>query len=684
MEEFILLLYIDSDYIVPLVDSTKGNLFRYNRGEDSRLWLYFREDCDTTDVLYGRDNYRPARMGKPSYFGDYWAQVEKGAVLTVQGLKTPCEELAKRSGLLQELSDWYRSLTYRAHVVPTACIFAENIGHKARKRFLKMLSENGFAVRSFSVPFNSLLAAYCNKYHNVMPDYGSRMVVVSASGNDVDISSLIYWNQEYVSCSDSERVTYDGENPVKMALVKHIIDADNREHGFLTEERLKEEYRYQMPYAEEWMKQLRRTAPDASCLIEYHLSLDPEVRYTRNVKKSFIVGKQQECAKPITEGIERYCRSIDPASISQYIFTGEIFADEEMFEMASFLSREKSIYVSSAAYGDVLHLYMERYAGLEEPLNKYDRILAERDKARESASAWLELAERILDFQRRLDELHASYSERLAAYERYHETALNGVEEMFRRSAFDEAQKALEKLQGKSDELAIYSKEQVGGLLNENSRNKNVYEKVSAYPYAGDIVKRMELSAHGLDVMVGRFAALYALVGEQWKRLEVYRDNYPLYLRLREEFNRATTLIEKRKLLEQMRPITGEVLPEDPSDVEAVEGTLSAEVAFKNGLFGLRRTAEELTVKVGLGSGRLPYHCVLVISDGPISDIDRSKVCFELPKGATGTVTERLKLPAAQFPKAEKLTVRLFIDKEKEPMADIGKVSFNNCYVNLK
>ena len=62
MNDYFLILYVGNDYIVPIIDSLKGDMYEYRQGDDNRLWLYFHEETDTTDVTFGRENFRFSMM----------------------------------------------------------------------------------------------------------------------------------------------------------------------------------------------------------------------------------------------------------------------------------------------------------------------------------------------------------------------------------------------------------------------------------------------------------------------------------------------------------------------------------------------------------------------------------------------------------------------------------------------
>ncbi|MEE1098898.1 MAG: hypothetical protein UHY58_03165 [Alistipes sp.] len=677
MEEYYLMLYLGADYIIPFIDSTKGNFFRYKSGSDGRLWLYFHEDVDSTDLLHGQDFYRPARMGKPSYFGEFWEHAERGDVISVHGVNTPYVELTKNSGMLKSLTEWYRSIVHsQSGAIPVVCIFSDSIPEGGRKNFMQMLSKSGFSIRSYSVSFSSLLAKNCA----LKPEYGKQIVLLEAAGNSVSLSSMIYLDDDFVSCGEATQCRYDGENPIKMALVKHVVDTNNREMGFFTEERLKSEYLYQMQYATQWLEQARKTPEDGSFLINYHLSIDSDRTYSLNVKKSFILSKQEDVARPILDTIDSFCERVGDANIVQYIYTGDIFSDEEMYEMASRLAPNKSNYVDSAYYGDVLHTYSKYYANFTESLDEFEVNMSQRANERESATAWFELAGRITDIAKRVAAVEPEFNVKVKALDERAGIALNSVETSLRSSKFDEADSALDALKDERGEIKGYISQCVERLLNEHVINRAIYDKVRSYTYANRIITEVNDSVSRICSSIERYEVIVKALEDVQHAIDYYRQNYAAYCNLRREFDRAQTLIEKRNLLEQMRPLTGEPLPDDPSDVTAVTGEISCKVLYKSGFLGFGKKPAKLEIRVKIGNVPLPYTSVLVVSDSPITFIDREKVCIELKKGEKGELIHTVDLPVKQFPKAKRLSVRIMVDRDLEQMADITKVSFNQCY----
>ena len=266
-------------------------------------------------------------MEKESYFGRYWENVSAEKTVSIHGVKAHYQDFVKLSGLTDTLANFYHGIVPGTADIPTVCIFDDSIDPRARLKFLKVISNCGFRTVSYSTSFNSLTALYFNgdvfgrsELSDSTEGFGKKIVTISASGTSVNISALIYLDGSFVTCSDTMRIPTGGENPVKEALVRHIVDENNRANGFLTPEGVRREYLYQMQYAEEWLKLANETDDNSSFKVSYHLSIDPEISYSLNISKSFILRKQAELVKPVSDGLAKFCSGMNASDISAYLF----------------------------------------------------------------------------------------------------------------------------------------------------------------------------------------------------------------------------------------------------------------------------------------------------------------------------------------------------------------------------
>ena len=179
-----LILYVGDDYLFPVADSPQGDLRRYSLDGETPFWLYFKEDADTMQLLYGKAFARPAREGRQACYGNFWTSAATGVQVELSGDKYPYVEMLQISGMLDDIREWFCNTVHwqRGNDVPAVVVFDDMIGHAARKQFLHLLEDNRFSIRSFSVPFYSLAASYCASLPGqAMPD-GECIMIASASG----------------------------------------------------------------------------------------------------------------------------------------------------------------------------------------------------------------------------------------------------------------------------------------------------------------------------------------------------------------------------------------------------------------------------------------------------------------------------------------------------------------------
>ncbi len=700
MEEHFLILYLGVDYIIPVVDSVNGDMYRFTLDGDLRQWLYFQDDINSAGILYGKKFSQSASVGKEGCYGDYWKCVERHESPVIKGVKTPYVSLVKVSGMLDKIKDWYHKVTNdTSSHIPVYCLFEDAIPAGARKNFLKMLDAEYFEIRAFSVPFNSLLGVSVSG--DLSLSEGKQIVIVEAAGRSLHLSSMINSHNEFVHCRESVWVELESENPVKKALVRHIVDVYQRNTNFFTPDALEREYRYHMESreADEWMTRAYETEAGESFSVVFTPSIDRDIRDVINVPKELVVRKQREACEPIVKAVRGFCKDIDYNSVLHYVFTGEMFANRELLDLATQNIAPKVIYRSYTYYPDIIHEYVfngrgnpSEYVQRRENLADFDDIMRAQDSKRKSAMKWCSNSDKLNDFLGSLEKeiaLVESIRDNLAKQIKSADLKVSGC---LKTSDFDGAESHLQPLVDERQSIRQNLLVKVNNILGDHKKNMELYKEVSDYKYSEEIVKkigrgiaRLSEAVDGSEDTVGLKGHFAWMDGKQ-ERIDYLRENYEEYKVLRKGYDRESNYLKKKALLAKMRSLTEESLPMDPENLSEILGRVSASVEYKSKMFGLKKVASKLNVIIDIGKGELPYDCVLVISDEHITVIDRRKYCLELPKGTYGIINESIDLPLPQCPNAGRLTLRVLVNEEASNsfvLVDPSKVSFNIEYVNL-
>ena len=219
-------------------------------------------------------------------------------------------------------------------------------------------------------------------------------------------------------------------------------------------------------------------------------------------------------------------------------------------------------------------------------------------------------------------------------------------------------------------------------VIDQQQSLRQLLMKVSEYPFAKKAVSEI----NELHDSIEEFSKVYDeqchLLEEGKAKVSHFRECYPKYKKLRADFESASGLEEKRRILNEMSGLTGEALPEDPSEVNGVTVELSGDVEYKKSLFSKKPVKANIKMRI-TGCGILPYNCVLVVSGSPISFIDRRYTCIDIPKGTERSFQTEVALPLPNAADSKYINARLFIDDEKEKMYDPAKVSSNILYINI-
>lgn len=182
----ILILYIDSDFIYPVVASDRGAYERYEHPDrslrDFRLWLYFEQDLASGRVAWSKRARAGYFSGNPSCQGDVFAMF--GTPKKAHAVKMLAD-----SGLVSALKAMYSAGGQRSETdIPTAYVFAGNIPEAARKDFIEYMQARSFATLSYTVSLENLAAAV------LAPNakFGDKLLTFASSGNDLVASNFIF------------------------------------------------------------------------------------------------------------------------------------------------------------------------------------------------------------------------------------------------------------------------------------------------------------------------------------------------------------------------------------------------------------------------------------------------------------------------------------------------------------
>ncbi len=629
-------LYLDADYIIPIGIGENGNVNKYiDQQASRRLWLFFNRGNNGM-FNANETNKANAEAGKEGYYGDFWKHLEDGD--NVPGENYRFIELLDLAGIIGALRDWANATLF-TDTPEVVLHFATVIPLKARRAFAGYIEQRLGRVRSYSKEIYDLLADKVNYDNRTMsPSFGDQMLVIQSSGNDILLSVQTWCGEQFMQGDDAIRLKKQGSEFLKYQLAKMVVDLYERNNNMLygTEEK-EREYRYQMQFAEVWLKEWK----DETFWVErFHYSRNPGNIYP----PIEIDGRQlrllvEDAIRETIAAVRKYYKESIRNNHLHTVLMGDVFKDKTFLGkcVSETDSDGKYTYFDDNAVQEALGRYNVMYSSLEENLNDLERIYMDKANERERIREYVKNAEKIGKLR---SDAGMAVRQLRDAYDSVTASNMNQTlswETLMQHSQFDEAEKIIAKM-STSDSLTL-ANGKAFDTLKEIERNNSLLINLVQLREVRDIVEDIREKEEELRTYLDKTNQLQDMPDVLRRKVKKYRDLYPKYLEEKRLFESEPTLVAKRKHLEQMREMTMESLP--VLDIEDVKGSVTVSVEKSGGFlgFGAKKT---ISMKLQIAKP-LPCRGVLIISPKTITKIPedrRGVVCFDVEKGAEDIVVD--------------------------------------------
>lgn len=621
-------LYLDTDYLLPVVVGADGNLVKFqDKQGESRLWLFFQKSS-------GREVYESGASHKANYeariqgsLGDFWKHVDAGD--KVEGEPFCYEELLELAGLLDTLRNWCRPMlgTPTPQVVLN---FAATIGVKARLTLVEYLQKKGFAIRSYSIEINELMAEKVAHDHYTMGrTFGDQLLVLQSTGDMLLLSTMTWCGDIFLQCDKPAELTKQCDD-LRTTLATMVVKKMESYYNRLQPHEIPYEISYQTQFADEWLK--CRTG-DVICVRGFHYSSSPgKVSPPQYIDARQLDYHVEDSGREIINQVKHYySENLGKANHLHTILVGDMFLNEIFCQncVEATESQKKFTFFNDNALQEAMGRYYFIYADLEESVSELEKRYLTKETERQRIRAYVMNAQML-----------GSLRSDIAASKRAVECAIEGVRNntkelqqlwtaLMSESRFEEARKCIAHMS--TDDLTVAHNQLMQTLARVEASSSLFTDLKHGQQHVKDIVAYIEGESEQLKKLDDEAKGLELLPTELLKCTQHYEEMYPVYLDLKKNFSSEPSLAGKRRIREQMVKVTMEQPPQ--VEVEVVNIDIVCEVNLKGGLFS-RKKAESLKIIVQVkDGGSLPFTCVLIVSSQNQPKLNRNGWNADLEKG---------------------------------------------------
>lgn len=674
-----LVLLVEQDYILPVAFDADGRFHEYTKDDDSRLWLYFYSSGHS--VEYAAKFRKSAVRKETGFYADFFPSLDKGLKSAINGIDLPYFELLRQSDFLDEIRTFYSSETGdRTSLIPVSYVFSESVPVKSRKLFMRDMEANGFKTVSYSVSMSELIVRYACANSTEDFHFGDHQLIIVSAGTTLRLTTAVYDGEVFLMDGTCRIIDGVGEAPLKYALVRYVVDEVDRNNGYLaTPEKKENEYAWQFANVEKWLKIKTDFAGDFD-IDDFCYSFDPDRRFSCHVVGKFLDSVKENAVRATVSAINAYKDSIIGDNLALTVFAGDAFDDDGFTAMLrASLGNPESISLPSFRMSQIPKAFYPDSFDLNESLSDFDAIQKSAESKDAAIGKWIKSASEIRKlweaYQRFLPDL-----QRNVADDSHHVDEMTEMSEnRLKHSEFDKAREKLTVYDIPSENTKA-SRIVMNSLERDKEGMAGVFAAVRGISGARLVIEKIDALSKLTLSELRRIKEMQDRISAAVKKIEFYESRYDDYLELKRVFQKTVTVIEKRELVDRMKEITLEELPE--IRLNSVRLRIEGEIVVtKAGLF--RKNRELRCVAEVMNGEPLPCDALLNISNNALIEAnagDARCVAVEFKKGEK-KIEYTLPLPDARLNGERPIYIYVYPSPD---VLDKSAVKAPCCIINPK
>ena len=693
-----LVLYVDNDFIIPIIGNYSGNVEKFTGTDEGRLWLFFKVSRDSSSTYEFGKNFKAGYSSNlPGYLGDFWNKLDKGEKYTKNGtgsdLSVDYTALLGFSGIIHSLTQFFSiNNNGQSTDIPTVYVFANNIPKNAKKLFMEFMESKGFLTENYSHVIEDLCAKYYRRTDS-STEFGQKVLSFHNSGDDILMSCMVFDGNEF-QYSENKVLEKAGEDPIRTKLAQYVVDKLNYNNVLRDNNERNNEVNYQKQFVDEWLQQRTLQGTDVF-YIKSHLSIEPDKNIQISIDNRQLDAYKDEQISNIIINLKEFRNRVVNNDLIHVLLIGDAFVDDDFREKINGNMGRNSTYFSyDHDIKDILALYFT-LPEVKESLSSFDKIDKQAKQRQESVKLWIGESEKIRSLEGDAKNLHERFlnvntvfADAFRKASRNAEIKLRGDRENnIKGSNFNDARKCLSAIHSEQENVkALLSN--VENMLNRIGGMEQTFNRVEAFEGAKRIKDSVEMVRGELQKLQGSYTIVCDEIDKANAVIDHLEECYPLYKQKLKEFERENNISVRKRILKEIEDgaLTLEELPivELTEELE-VKITAELEVKKSGGFLGFgASTKKSLKVCVEILKGAsLPCRGVVIIQGKPLVKIDRT-ICrsYDIERGESGIIfNETIELPLVECKDAG--TLYVYFKPHEDESLNINAFTANRVSIQV-
>lgn len=517
--------------------------------------------------------------------------------------------------------------------IDTHYVFAETLDTSFKKEVIKKLSLEGMTPKSFTLNPSVILTEYALKQNSINDaSFGEHVMVIYSNDESLRLTGAVFDGKNWQWNASKLQIDRVGSSPLKRCIVECLINERDKNLHAIDERNREKEVEYQMQFVEDWLSNYKKLESSDNFVVDFKFSFESSTTRIRIPKKEVELSYDKLLSPAITSIID-YKKDKCDGSLKYAILVGFAFEEENFTSKVknALECNEQFSVVTINRLTTIFKEYLEA-CDFEEDYGKYDKITQEKELIYKNNLEWIQYAQELTKFN---DELLAELKvlqQRVSADTETFNSMMASADRFMRKSEFEPARDAL-KTSIFPSTLAMNSIKESRALLAKKENLEGVFDKLNNVDGARFLIHKIQENAERITDQINTVNKYSEDIKKRLERIDFCESHFDEYLDLKRVFKRTSDYKEMKSLVEKMKELSDEPMPE--LTLRQVSAQISAtKEKVKDGWFK-KKSILRIHVSVK-GEESLPCDALLNVSNKMRvrpSEGDADCLAFEIRKG---------------------------------------------------
>ena len=527
------------------------------------------------------------------------------------------------------IKDFYKETTGES-VIDTHYVFAENLGISLKEDIIRNLSNEGIKPKSYTLLPSLILSEFVLRDN--IAAFGEHVMIIVSNDESLKVTATVYDGSQWQWNGVTKIIEKVGSSSLKRCILECLINKGN-DQGHIDDSNFENQVKYLNDFVDDWFAEYKNLDSADNLIVKnFKYSFEDTFKILEIPKREIERAYERTISHAMSAIIE-YKKKKCNNSIIYAILVGSAF-DESFFtskvnNAVDCIDKFSVIPISKLI--SILKSYIQS-CEKEDDCKLFEKTIKEKELSYKNNLEWIQQAQTLTELNEKLLR-RANELTRIVSTEAENlDSIIRTTDSFLQKSNFQEAKESIGKKVFPSESTMLCINES-RTLLADKKELEGFFERLNYIEGARSLIIKINANAERITDQINTVNRYSEDIKKRLERIDFCESHFDEYLDLKRVFKRTSDYKEMKVLVEKMKELSDESMPE--LTLRQVSAQISAtKEKVKDGWFK-KKSILRIHVSVK-GEGALPCDALLNVSNKMRvrpSEGDADCLAFEIRKG---------------------------------------------------